>query len=201
MAKPQKKAKGPGAQKEKQSLDKNTLAQLTSKIDQNLSSRDHKRKNPPTDAGTKNEQKRQRQSEKTEPRKDQEQDDQDALLAEIKALGGDEQDLELINGVDSDDETSVKESTDRIDKALKDDLAALTKELGFSTLAPEVAIESEPEEDEEMDDEESSGDDDISEDGSDAEEEIPTETKRVKKVGDMVSRGVQNMTKTRLSAK
>ncbi|KAG6313548.1 hypothetical protein E4U44_002512 [Claviceps purpurea] len=185
MAKPQKKAKGPGAQKEKQSLDKNTLAQLTSKIDQNLSSRDHKRKNPPTNAGTKNEQKRQRQSEKTEPRKDQEQDDQDALLAEIKALGGDEQDLELINGVDSDDETSVKESTDRIDKALKDDLAALTKELGFSTLAPEVAIESEPEEDEEMDDEESSGDDDISEDGSDAEEESPTETKRVKKVGDM----------------
>ncbi|KAG6006285.1 hypothetical protein E4U21_007167 [Claviceps maximensis] len=192
MPKPQKKGKGPQVQKGRQSFDKNSLAELTSKIDQNLSSHDHKRKNPPTNAGIQKEQKRRRQSDQIEPRKaqaGQEKVDQDALLAEIKALGGDEQDLELINGVDSDDETGAKASTGRIDKTLKDDLFALTKELGFSNLAPEVTIESEPEEEEEIDDDgdEQSSDDneETNEDDSDDEENNVVEKKPVKKVGGM----------------
>ncbi|KAG5926489.1 hypothetical protein E4U42_003263 [Claviceps africana] len=189
MPKPQKKGKGPRAQKERQSFDKNTLAQLTSKIDQNLSSGDHKRKNPPTNAGIQKEQKRRRQSEQIQLQKGQgkERVDQDVLLAEIKALGGDEQDLELINGVDSDDEAGAKGSTGRIDKTLKDDLVALTKELGFSNLAPEVTVESEPEEEEEIDDDddESSDDEEASEDGTDEKDKSTMETKRLKKAGGM----------------
>ncbi|KAG5980027.1 hypothetical protein E4U55_004460 [Claviceps digitariae] len=189
MPKPQKKGKSPRVQKERQSFDKNTLAQLTSKIDQNLSSHDHKRKNPPTNAGIQKEQKRRRQSEQILPQKGKGQQtvDQDVLLAEIKALGGDEQDLELINGVDSDDETGAKGSTGRIDESLKDDLLALTKELGFSNLAPEVTIESEPEEDEEVDDddEESLDEEETSEDGSEDEDNGTVEAKRLKKAGGM----------------
>ncbi|KAG6008075.1 hypothetical protein E4U43_000222 [Claviceps pusilla] len=194
MAKPQKKGKGPRVQKERQSFDKNTLAQLTSKIDQNLSSHDHKRKNPPTDAGIQQEQKRRRQSDQIQPQKakGQQKVDQDVLLAEIKALGGDEQDLELINGVDSDDETAAEGSAGRIDKTLKDDLVALTKELGFSNLAPEVTVESEPEEDEVFDDDdgddddkEASDDKESSEDDSDDEDKNIVESKRLKKAGGM----------------
>lgn len=192
MAKPQRKGKGPRGhkdRKERQSFDDNALAQLTSKIDQSLNSHDHKRKKPPTNAGIKKEQKRQRHSEEGRLSKEQNEVDQEALLAEIKALGGDEQDLELINGVDSDDETyAAKGSSAPVDNSLKDDLLALSKELGFSSLAPEATIESEPEEDEVIGDEESSDDNESSEEASEVDDDEEIVKSRVKKVGDMVSR-------------
>lgn len=188
MPKPQKKGKGPRGPKERQSFNEDTLEQLTSKIDQNLNTNTNKRKHPPTNGGSKEQQKRQRNSENGQPPPAQPSDDQEALLAEIKALGGDEKDLELINGIDSDDETYAKESGVAIDKSLKDELLALSKELGFDAIDPEVASEADDQPEEEDVEDELDGEEDDSDDtGEDDDDEMETdEVKRVRKPGDMV---------------
>ncbi|OAQ64193.1 CCAAT-box-binding transcription factor [Pochonia chlamydosporia 170] len=188
MPKPQKKGKGPRAPKERQSFNKDALEQLTSKIDQNLNTNTNKRKHPPTNAGSKEQQKRQRNSENGQPPPAQPSDDQESLLAEIKALGGDEKDLELINGIDSDDETYAKESGVAIDKSLKDELLALSKELGFDAIDPEVASEADDQPEEEDVEDELDGEEDDSDDtGEDDDDEMETdEVKRVRKPGDMI---------------
>lgn len=191
MAKPQKKGKANRGPKERLSFNQDALAQLTSKIDNSLSANDHKRKNPPTNAGSKQQQKRQRNSD-VAPVKKSDTDDQAALLAEIQALGGDEKDLELINGVDSDDELDAQGSSRPIDKTLKDELFALSKELGFANIAPEEASDEEDPEDEEGDgrvgqeaeddEQEHSDEDSEEEEDSDDGDEIKT----IRKPGDMV---------------
>lgn len=194
MPKPQKKAKGPRGPKDRQSFNEDALAQLTSKIDQNLDSKTHKRKNPPTNAGSTEQQKRLRNSEDARPTKNQASHDQEALLAEIKALGGDEKDLELINGVDSDDEEAyaAKESGGAIDNGLKDELLALSKELGFANIDLAAVSEADGQLDEEVAEEEEEDDDEDDEEDSD-EEDDDTETQqpiRVRKPGDMVGNTV-----------
>ncbi|PHH91744.1 hypothetical protein CDD83_10448 [Cordyceps sp. RAO-2017] len=141
MPKAPKKAKGSQPAKERKGFDEDALTRLTSKLDQSLSANDHKRKKPPTNVSSKQQPKRHRGPEDNAPKRaaTDRRDDQADLLAEIKALGGDERDLELINDVDSDDETYAKDSKGPVDESLKRELAALSKQLGFADIAPPEA--------------------------------------------------------------
>ncbi|KAF4974503.1 hypothetical protein FZEAL_8599 [Fusarium zealandicum] len=160
MAKPSKKGKGPRKSQNGPGLDPNALDQLTSTIDKKLNSSDNKRKQPPTRDASDQHQKRQRNSEGASSDKKSSKIDNDALLEEIKALGGDERDLELIKDIDSDDEDFTQDSK-AVDKSLKDELAALSKQLGFAEV--EVSEASEDEEEEEEDDAEEEDDDEFDE--------------------------------------
>lgn len=74
------------------------------------------------------------------------------------ALGGDENDLELVGDIDSEDETYGDQKVG--DKALQDELAKFASGLGFEKVQPEEAVEEEeeeevaPQEDEEWEEEE-----------------------------------------------
>lgn len=69
----------------------------------------------------------------------------DVLLDEIKALGGDEKDLELIGDVDSEDETV---GNSNIDKSLEAELFKFASGLGFEKVQPEAVADEDLEEDE-----------------------------------------------------
>lgn len=185
MSKQFKKGKGPRGPKEAKGFDENALSQLTSKIDQGLSGKENKRKKPPTDASSKQQQKRPRGSLDAPP-KEAPKVDRDALLAEIKALGGDEQDLDLINGVDSDDEEDyANDSKAPLDKKLRDEIAALSKELGLAEHVPSEADEDEDEAEDE--DEEDNNEDGQDEDDAEESSEDDDENPAPRKVGNMVS--------------
>jgi ribosome biogenesis protein MAK21 len=156
MAK-QSKGKGPQRSHNDAAQLQSGLSQIASQIKEKLNGNSHKRKNPPTEAAGKQKQRKQRDSEGA-PAANGANDDQDALMAEIKALGGDEEDFRLINEVASDDEALASESKAPVDKRLKDELAALSKELGFAAIAPIDAS------DEEQEEEGEESDDDIGED-------------------------------------
>ncbi|KOS21077.1 Ribosome biogenesis protein MAK21 [Escovopsis weberi] len=173
-----KKAKGPKGPRGSHgapSFNENALAELTSQIDEKLTTKDHKRKNPPTEAsGKQKQQKKQRDSgDKPKAPREEVSEDRDALLAEIKALGGDEDDLDLIDGVESSDEAYVEKSKICLDKGLKKELMALSKELGFADLKPAEHDDEEEEEDEvdEDDQEEEENDEDEDEDEEDDDQE------------------------------
>ncbi|TQV95981.1 CCAAT-box-binding transcription factor [Cordyceps javanica] len=168
MAKSKQKGKGVRRSGGSHSFSEDALEKLTSKIDQSLTDNDRKRKRPPTNALPAQAAKKQRNPD-TPTETNDSKTEQEALLAEILALGGDEDDLELINGVDSDDEV-VSESKAPVDKKLRDELTALSKELGFSELAPQEA--SEEDVDEEAEEEVSEDDEDDRE-----EEKIPESRK------------------------
>lgn len=148
MPRPQKK--GPRGAKGKPGPNGESLAQITSKIDQSLSSNDHKRKKAPTEVENKQQQHRKRQrssisNQRPENPAAHTKEGAFDLLAEIKALGGDEKDLELINGVDSDDEIHADESSGAVEKGLKDELLAFSHRLGFQNIAQEDEVLSESE--------------------------------------------------------
>ncbi|KAJ4860178.1 CBF/Mak21 family domain-containing protein [Trichoderma breve] len=164
MAKHSKKAKGPQRSENDAAKLKNGLSELTTQIQEKLNGNPYnKRKNPPTEASGKQKQRKQRDSEGAPPAKSTKAEEE-ALLAEIKALGGDEEDWRLINEVGSDDEAVASESKAPVDKRLKEELAALSKELGFAGLAPVDASDDEEEEegDQEEEDEGEDSDDDVS---------------------------------------
>lgn len=73
---------------------------------------------------------------------------QDALLFEIKALGGDEHDLALIEAIDSDDEMEAKTGSHSLDKGLAEDLAHLANDLGLGRQEGRTLASEEPSEDE-----------------------------------------------------
>lgn len=192
IGKPNKGAKrGP-------SFNENALEQLTSKIDQNLNGKDNKRKKPPTtDAGSQDH-KRQRNS-SNGPSKPTQKSEQEALMDEIRALGGDEEDMKLIADIDSSDEEVVEGDKKPIDKSLKDELAAFSKQLGFSNHQPSEASEDENDQDDEagqdeeddddfedIEDDEEEGDDQDAEEDDEADEDDEVEAPR--KVGNLVSR-------------
>lgn len=183
MSKNKSKGKGKKPAQPANSLSEDTLAQLTSRIDYNLAAKDNKRKNPPTDDSPAQSSKKQ----KAALGKALNQEEYETLLAEVKALGGDEQDMDLIGGVDDSEDEYDQGASDPIDKKLKAELAALSKELGFAELQPE-ADEDEPEPEEEEDDDESEESEDDRED-----EKIPES----RKMGNMV-RTVLPDTDTRL---
>ena len=161
--------KGAKPKQARQKFDDSALENLTSRIDKNLTGKptDNKRKQPPTAARedtTKS--KKPKKSETTDSQKDGKISDA-ALLEEIKALGGDESDLALINGVESDDEVFSKDTGKTTDKKLKDELIAFSKQLGLADHAPSEASE---EEDEVEDDEGSDVDDEEDEEEADESE-------------------------------
>ncbi|KAJ4272354.1 RNA-binding ribosome biosynthesis protein mak21 [Fusarium torreyae] len=169
MAKPSKKGKGPRRSQDGPGLDNNALDNLTSTIDKKLG----KRKQPPTKSARDQHQKRQRNSDGPSGDKKSDKIDEKTLLEEIKALGGDESDLALIQGIDSDDEDYAQGSKDSksVDKSLKDELAAFSKQLGFAEV--EMSEASDQDEDEEEDDDEEDAEE---EDESEDEVEAPKET-------------------------
>ncbi|KAF4464643.1 Ribosome biogenesis MAK21 [Fusarium albosuccineum] len=193
MAKPGKKGKGPRRSQNGPVLSENALDQLTSTIDKKLNSNDHKRKQPPTKAAGDQHQKRQRNSERASSDKKSSKIDNDALLEEIKALGGDERDLELIQDIDSDDEDQgFAQDSKAVDKGLKDELAAFSKQLGFAEVEMSEASDQDEEDDdgaeeeEEDDEDEGEGDDSEPEEAEDDEEEAPPAKETVpKKVGNL----------------
>lgn len=180
MSKNKSKGKGKKPAQPANSLSEDTLAQLTSRIDYNLAAKDNKRKNPPTeDSPAQSSSKKQ----KAALGKALSKEDYETLLAEVKALGGDEQDMDLIGGVDDSEDEYDQGASEPVDKKLKAELAALSKELGFAELQPE-ADEEEPEADEQEDDEEGEDDDDESDESEDdrEDEKIPES----RKMGNMV---------------
>jgi ribosome biogenesis protein MAK21 len=92
------------------------------------------------------------------------------LLEEIKALGGDENDLELIENVDSDAEEGdgqqqSKDAEAQVDDKFKNELAKFAASLGLEKLREEVVAEEEEEGAEETEEDEAA-----SEPGDEAEE-------------------------------
>ena len=188
MSKHVKKGKGPRRSQGglTQSLDDKSLSQLTSKIEQNLNGNDQKRKKPPTNASSKNERKRRRAEDG--PSDLSSSGNLGALLAEIKALGGDEKDLELIGDVESADETYAEDDKRTVDKKLKAEIAALSKELGFAEIEPDAASEVDEGSASDRQDEQNGGDDDE----ADEEEPGDADTQRLdadvrRKAGNLVS--------------
>jgi ribosome biogenesis protein MAK21 len=191
MAKAGKKGKSPKRPQGSRKFDENALEHLTSQIDQNLKGgRDQKRKNPPASDSTSRDSKRQRSS--SGAPKSASKDDTELLLAEIKALGGDEKDLDLIRDVNSDDEELANEQKQSVDKSLKDELLAFSKSLGFADYQPSEASEEEAEADQddggdaEEDDEDSLGSDEEEVNGEDEDEDEEEQEAPPKKIGNMV---------------
>ena len=165
---------------DKPSFDEAALAQLTSKLDKSLG--DSEKQRPPK-------RKRQRENDdEHEPKRHQPRPSErgiqgqegsgggrrsrqvPSLLDEILALGGDEEDLELVANVDSGDEGGdaprPKVSSETVvDKSLKDELARFASSLGLNNFHENE----DPETDEDVDEEEE--EDFESVEDSEAEEE------------------------------
>ncbi|KAI1807335.1 CBF-domain-containing protein [Daldinia bambusicola] len=126
-----------------------------------------------------NDNKPNRNSKKTQkPTNSSEKPNSSTLLDEIRALGGDEEDLKLIDGVNSEDEepenTKGKKSAD---KGLRAELAKFAAGLGFDDVRPESDAEEADgvDEEENEDDEASEGE---SENEAEVEENPPQDPKR-----------------------
>ncbi|KAL1838653.1 hypothetical protein VTJ49DRAFT_2432 [Mycothermus thermophilus] len=130
----------------KPQFDEDALAQLTSKIDKSLADsegqRSAKRKRPSESKDDHESKRRQTQASGENsaghPRSDK-KDARAVLLDEILALGGNEEDLELVANVDSGDEVNEgsrpKTSSEAtIDKSLRDELSQFVQSLGFGNL-------------------------------------------------------------------
>ncbi|KAI1269194.1 CBF-domain-containing protein [Xylariaceae sp. FL1019] len=99
------------------------------------------------------------------PQKTMQSKETNTLLDEIKALGGDENDYKLIDGVESDDdEVNYQKSDKSADKTLRAELAKFAAGLGFDEVAPEPASD---DEDDEPEDEEGEEDDNKEEESAD----------------------------------
>lgn len=151
----QRKRKGTGP-----AFDEAALAQLTEKIDKTLagaSTDQHsspKRKRPNTAAEDRDAKRHQKtlvgtkDGQQDRSRKDQSHNTtKDVLLGEILALGGDEDDLELVANIDSDNEDgpgtkSGSAPEKSLDKSFQDELAKFALSLGFQNIPREDDIES-----------------------------------------------------------
>lgn len=160
----------------KPAFDETALSKLTAKIETDLSNtkpkskpkdqkqkdeRPAKRKRSENDAKEATPNKRQAQEPKNRPAKSLKKgpkesktpkDKKAELLQEILALGGDENDLDIVAGVDSDAEEGQgpkpKEAPAEADKALKNELAKFAAGLGFEKVRDEDAATDDEEEDE-----------------------------------------------------
>lgn len=189
----------------KPAFDEAALSKLTAKIDTDLAKpkpkskpkhqqkdeRPAKRKRNESDVKDATPNKRQAQESKSRPAKPSKKSAKEAkapkdkkaeLLEEILALGGNENDLDIIAGVDSDVEegqqSKPKEAATEMDKALKKELAKFAAGLGFEQVRDEDAAtddeEEEVEEESEAADEEeeeAEGDDWEDEDEPEQEQE------------------------------
>jgi ribosome biogenesis protein MAK21 len=198
---------------EASTFDETALAQLTNKIDKTLSKS--------TDDGAKGKRKRQdgpanapkakkRQLVETAPETSQRKSggsgkpkpgkmSKEALLEEILALGGDEDDLDLIANIDSDadeDEPKPKPKVDNeapVGKKFKDELAKFASSLGFDQLPADEDIEDaeedergsgeaeweDDEEEEEVEEEEEEEEEEVEADEADADQDMEDEAPMV----------------------
>jgi ribosome biogenesis protein MAK21 len=99
-------------------------------------------------------------------------DDKAVLLAEILALGGTEEDLELVEGAFSDEEDAGVEATRAPDKSFRKDLAAFVAGLGIEGAVVADDQDSEVEEEGGEDEEEEEAADDGWEEASDVESSV-----------------------------
>ncbi|KAK3310332.1 CBF/Mak21 family-domain-containing protein [Chaetomium strumarium] len=167
---------------DKPSLNETTLAQLTSKIDKSLADSEKQRapkRKRQRDNDDEHEPKRRqtRPSDRSSPTdfKDRPKNKHaPRLLDEILALGGDEDDLELVANVDSGDEGGnaprpKPEPETVVDKSLRDELMQFASSLGFSNFRQDE----DPETDEDTDAAESvaDGSSDTTQEISEAPEE------------------------------
>lgn len=165
-------------------FDEAALAQLTEKIDKTLAGVgtdqrvSPKRKRPNITADDRDAKRRQKSLLSTEEgQQDRSSKDQshnttkEVLLEEILALGGDEDDLELVANVDSDNEEgpgtkSASAPEKSLDKSFHDELAKFALSLGFQNIPREDDLESVSSEnpvDEEQDDEDDEEEEDDAE--------------------------------------
>lgn len=185
---PKNKGKGPKPQKQP-AFNEAALSQLTAKIDSRLGQpkeqRPEKRKRNDHDSKDSTPSKRRAQEPKTTERRPKKaaKESSSSLLEEIRLLGGDEADLDLVTGVDSDAEegqsaNAGKPSAD-VDKSLQKELAKFAAGLGFEKVRQEsVAADDDSgeeedggqEEEEEEDDDESEEVSQFSDDEAEAEE-------------------------------
>jgi ribosome biogenesis protein MAK21 len=131
-------------------------------------------------------------------------DDRNALLKEILALGGTEEDLDLVAGVASDDEDLEETNGPAQDKSLKKELAKFVAGLGIEGAAVEDASESEVEQDEEAEggweetsdlDSASAGESDVSDEPEETLKK-PTQTLPDTKAIDASSKGPNRLVST-----
>ncbi|KAH8905094.1 CBF-domain-containing protein [Coniochaeta sp. PMI_546] len=107
------------------------------------------------------------------------------LLEEIRALGGDENDLELIENVDSDAEEGdgskqAKDTEAEVDDIFKNELAKFAASLGLEKLRQEVEAESEAdEEEEEVEEPEADAEEEVEEDEEEEEPQQPARQERL----------------------
>ncbi|KAL2158593.1 hypothetical protein VTH06DRAFT_4360 [Thermothelomyces fergusii] len=186
---------------DKPNFDETALAELTSKIDKNLSNskkeRPPKRKRQRYNDDGHDQKRRHTLHEEHDSRKEtghgRSSKRTSTLLDEILALGGNEDDLELVANVDSDDEGNEAprpkgspETT--IDNSLRDELAKFASSLGFSRFHDKE----DPETDDYSSDvtaESSNHDDVFDEHGeSDDAEPQPEEARKEKRPGKLVSK-------------
>ncbi|KAK4453578.1 ribosome biogenesis protein MAK21 [Podospora aff. communis PSN243] len=127
-------------------FDQNALARLTAKLDTALPKADAapptKRKRP-QDADENNGAKKHKGGAKVQRTEDgaHEKEEENVLLKEILALGGDEDDYDLVANVDSGDEggqapAPKPSSSNHLDSALQEELARFASALGFQQHRP-----------------------------------------------------------------
>ncbi|KAK1778856.1 CBF/Mak21 family-domain-containing protein [Copromyces sp. CBS 386.78] len=197
-------SKGPRQRKRKgtaPAFDEAALAQLTEKIDKTLAGADTdqqpspKRKRPNTTEDDRDAKRRQKtlvgtkEGQQDRPRKDQSHNTtKEVLLEEILALGGNEDDLELVANIDSDNEDgpgtkSASAPEKSLDKSFQDELAKFALSLGFQNIPREDDLESvsseDPVDEEEDEEEEEEAEQSKQDDSQDQKQpqEIPTTVK------------------------
>ncbi|KAL2171922.1 hypothetical protein VTG60DRAFT_1309 [Thermothelomyces hinnuleus] len=182
----------------KPSFDETALAELTSKIDKNLA--DSKKERPPKrkrqrDNDDEHDPKRrhtlhEENNTRKETGRGRNSKQASTLLDEILALGGNEDDLELVANVDSDDEGSEAprskgSSESTIDNSLRDELAKFASSLGFSKFHDKE----DPETDDSSDvTAESSEDDDVYDEHEERDDTLPQpqEARKEKQLGKLI---------------
>ncbi|KAK3984286.1 putative ribosome biogenesis protein [Cladorrhinum sp. PSN332] len=187
----------------KSTFDENALAALTSRIDKSLGGSEEsaatkrKRQRDTDDGLGPDSKRRQTKTQNEQHQKGGKKDKQSVLLDEILALGGDEDDLELVANVDSDNEESSEpkpkpSQETAVDESLWNELAQFASALGFQKLRDEVEDvatdeeeEPEAEENEASEVEEEQADDEQMEDMKEEAEATsappPQETRQGKK--------------------
>ncbi|ROW11490.1 hypothetical protein VMCG_01495 [Cytospora schulzeri] len=158
LSKPAKEQKSKDQKpKGQKSKDQKPREQKKPKDDKQIDDRPAKRKrsdNDTKDAAPKKRQAQEATNGEAKPQKPQKpqktaEERKAELLEEIKALGGDEHDLDLVAGIDSDAEegqTKPSKGSDDMDKVLKNELAKFAAGLGFEQVRDEVVATDDEEE-------------------------------------------------------
>jgi ribosome biogenesis protein MAK21 len=192
---------------EKPTFDETALAQLTSRIDKSLGDAgnqfpDKRKRQRDSDDGP-DSKRRQTRLPESKPQGDlrdgRKNKQPSALLDEILALGGDEDDLELVANLDCDNEgggaPQPKTSSETpMDKSLRDELAQFASSLGFNKVQEDEDPDTDDDngDDRAMEDLHSSGAEDDSEEEEEDEKAAPPpppqETRQGRQSGKLVSK-------------